>query len=821
MSKYYNAKITNPIHRGTAYDFNVQLDFNQLRTQTQSKSGEPKFAPAASGEALDVKEHELVFQMANSKNAFANRRLHVQSSLNNMSFTPEEARRICTYANITPEQLAEALRNFSSVNNKALEEALEDTILSKLRYVGVAITPQANTRAHEKQSSQGFAATRGGLNTIINTGEGAIYPGDTVEIGVNFDRLRYGSAPRFHQPSMRDSGVPYDKAVLAVRSAKGQEQFTNASLQMRVLKDMLAKRTQRLSGHEIGGKSVVAIVNTASSYHPDDPDDIMLPAEVTTVLPVRSLPEQGKSVDSSLLTVRTQDRLDAYLLPAELLTPAGSARDPRSGHDLQALFADEYLHRGGEFQKHSLANTNISGSNVVNAPINRDTVRQYRIQEYALPGAMADRRDRIASHIGQHMDERIVLKVRGRKKHELHANLRSMIDALNREWDRMGAEAHRDENGHIVDPRGDHVLYARFLQYYNREADGRFSVAGYQDAREIHRRNMMGVLPDQGHPVSTGYYYGGITDRQHAPFTIGATDEDRGDHVENLWRGDARAYYEEFLNRARVPTVFVVWEDHVDIPMHVNQTGQGVIEDERTMVPGVWRLVQTSFFTHEDVAGLDGLPSDFRLEPVQSDQLFGYTPSMARSFMYGNAGQIGVVGIGRGGEHNGAAGPVANLEDVFRPYNPGTPPPNVALGDPTDVARLQFVGSLRQLYEMGNGAVGMANSLFQTPPVFNLGSDVGNLALERFVLVPAGHYAETPGYAQNDGLTFLLAAMSSSSTDNALAHSPIAHLVRETIQCTLECMRGEVVKHNQRVIGIALSGAPPGQPFDVCLSSIT
>ena len=201
-TKYYNAKITNPIHRGTAYDFNVQLDFNQLRQQRTSKSSHARFAPSTSSEALDVKEHELIFQMANSKNSFANRRLHVQSSLNNITLSEEEAHKICSYANISRDQLAMYLRDFSSCRDKAVEQALEDIILAKLRYVGVAITPQANTRAHEKQSSQGFAATRGGLNTLINTGEGAIYPGDTIEIGVNFDRLRYGSAPRFHQPSL-------------------------------------------------------------------------------------------------------------------------------------------------------------------------------------------------------------------------------------------------------------------------------------------------------------------------------------------------------------------------------------------------------------------------------------------------------------------------------------------------------------------------------------------------------------------------------------------------------------------------------------------
>ena len=814
--KYYNAKITNPIHRGTAYDFNVQLDFNQLRQQGTSKSSEARFAPTTSAESLDVKEHELVFQMANSKNSFSNRRLHVQSSLNNLALTEEEASKICAYANITQKQLADYLRDFSSCRDKAVEQALEDTILSKLRYVGVAITPQQNTRAHAKQSSQGFAATRGGLNTLINTGDGAIYPGDTVQIGVNFDRLRYGSAPRFHQPSMRDSGVPYDKAVLAVKSSKDGEQFTDATLQLRVLKSMLERRTSGLQGHDVPGKSLVAIVNTASMYHPDDPDDVMLPAEVTTVLPVRSLPEQGKSVDTSLLVPRSESRLDAYLLPENLLTPAGSARDPRSGYDLQATFAYEYLHSGSSHQKYSLGNVSISGSNVVNAPYNRAAVRRYRNIEYAGDRqTQASHRDLESDHIGQHMDERVILKVNGRDKKELHENVRRMLDALNHEWDGLyqaGRNAGPNQAGHVVDPRADHAIYNRFLQYWNQEANGDLSVAGYQNRRQIHRRNPMGEILGTSIPISTGYYYGGENDRMYAPYEIGELDEDRGDHVNNPWRQGKRAYYEEFLNRSRVPTIYVMWEDHVEIPMEVSAEGAGVVELHRTFVPGIWRLVQTSFYTNP---GAESAPSNFRLEPVLSDQLFGYTPTMARAFMYG-ANNIGVVGVTTEGSRDNNAEPSRSIEESFLPYGPNAAAPLV-----DGARRPEIVSNLRQLYVRGLGNVGLANSIFQTPPVFNLGREDTVLGIERFVLVSAGSYSSRPGYARNDGLTFLLAAMANSGSENALAHTPLAHLVRETIRCTLECMRGEVVKHQQRVIGIALSGAPPGQPFDVCLSSIT
>ena len=56
------------------------------RAQANRRS---RFAPTTSAESLDVKEHELVFQMANSKNSFSNRRLHVQSSLNNLALTEE------------------------------------------------------------------------------------------------------------------------------------------------------------------------------------------------------------------------------------------------------------------------------------------------------------------------------------------------------------------------------------------------------------------------------------------------------------------------------------------------------------------------------------------------------------------------------------------------------------------------------------------------------------------------------------------------------------------------------------------------------------
>ena len=821
-TKYHNAKITNPIHRSTAYDFNVQLDFNQLRQQRAGKSSVARFAPSAAAESLDVKEHELVFQVSNGKNAFANRRLHVQSSLNNIQLSADEMKKICAYANVSHDELQRLLRDFCSCNNKDLEHALEDVILSKLRYVGVAITPQANTRAHERQSSQGFAATRGGLNTIINTGEGAIYPGDTVEIGVNFDRLRYGSAPRFHQPSMRDSGVPYDKAVLGVRSSKGAEQFTDATMQLRVLKNMLNKRTAAIQSTGISGNATVAIVDTGSMYHPNDLEENILPAEVTTVLPVKSLPDQGKSVDMSVLTLRTEERLKECLLTPEMLTPANSARDARSGAELQRIFAYEFLNGHNEHQQYCLGNCSVSGSNVVDAPYNRTTVARYRDIEY--PGAdqfdHAMYRDREATHIGQNMDERIILKVRGRNGNEMRENLSNMLKALNAEWDdlhKKSVEMGEDQHGNYVDLRGDHAIYQRFLQFWNVEQDGTMSVAGYEDYRSLHRRNPMGHVRGAGDPISTGYYYGGVNDASHAPVDVGDDNMEVAGHVQNPWRGNARAYYEEFINRARVPTVYVLWEDHMDIPMETNNLGRAVTEATPVLVPGIWRLVQTSFFTNNEN---NSTPSDFRLEPVCSDQLFGYTPTMARSFMYGAGGRVGVVGVGTDGARDGNPGEAVDLERAWVPYGPNAPYPNVG-EEPNNPARIQTVTSIRELYGLGTGRLGLSNSVFQTPPLFRLGDPDGVLARERFVLMNAGQYNSRPGYARNDGLTFLLAAMSAADSDNALCHTPIAHLVRETIQCTLECMRGEVVKHQQRVIGIALSGAPPGQPFDVCLSSIT
>ena len=598
-NKYYNAKITNPIHRSTAYDFNVQLDFNQLRQQRKGKLPQTRFAPAEQDEALDVKEHEIVFQMANSKNAFADRRLHVQSSLNNMILTDADVQTICGYANITSDALTEALSQPNRTQwSDDLKRVVEDVILSKLRYIGVAITPQANTRAHEKQSSQGFAATRGGLNTLINTGAGAIYPGDTVQVGINFDRLRYGAAPRFGEHSMANSGVPYDKCVLATNRVEHDDHFNGAALHTRILKNMLERRKTDAQRSSLGGgkKSTVAVVNIESPYHPAGESDSVVPAEVTAVVPVATVPLDGKYIDTSVLSRRDKTEVDGYMLDEDLLVPA-SARSALSGAQLQARFRDDYLaqEEGGDWQ---MSGVNIAGANVISVPLGKLQHDRHlgAVGQGAAPQLFTgdDGNDAaVGANVGQHMGERMILKVGGRDPSEMKANVRQLLQRMNTEWDRMQADSFRKSamGESDVDLRGQHRVYARFLQHW----DDQGAVAGYQD-REVHaNRNTHWHREGRGPTISTGFYYGNELDAARAPWDIGALDDDRIEGgPQSQYRRDKRAHYEEFLNRSRVPTVYVAWEDHVILPYNASAEGIGAITDMPTLVPGIWRVVQTA-----------------------------------------------------------------------------------------------------------------------------------------------------------------------------------------------------------------------------------
>merc|ERR1719478_1149685 len=84
---------------------------------------------------------------------------------------------------------------------------LEEWVLSKVKYVGIATTEYKPSKAY---SEQGHVAQVGGVVTLINESETTIKPGDKLALGLN---LKLG------RRVTRDKGIPRDKIRFCVKKA--------------------------------------------------------------------------------------------------------------------------------------------------------------------------------------------------------------------------------------------------------------------------------------------------------------------------------------------------------------------------------------------------------------------------------------------------------------------------------------------------------------------------------------------------------------------------------------------------------------------------
>lgn len=86
---------------------------------------------------------------------------------------------------------------------------INNILNSCIRYVGVAVTGCKGGAANALQR-QGYSATRGGLNTIINTGSAAIMPGQKIRVG--FDIRDFDVNSSSHRNHV--DGIPDGKIIL-------------------------------------------------------------------------------------------------------------------------------------------------------------------------------------------------------------------------------------------------------------------------------------------------------------------------------------------------------------------------------------------------------------------------------------------------------------------------------------------------------------------------------------------------------------------------------------------------------------------------------
>ena len=189
-----------PIARITSYDYNVQFD---LRRKQEVRNGRANqtglFSSPIRPESYNVMEGELLVSIDKSQ-AYRDGQLHCFSFANGLGA-------------FIPQALKTALMNRQEeAKQKAAKALTRFLILDRLTYVGVAVTGFDASHDRFQDMTQGFVATFGGLNTIINTGKKEIRPGDWISLGLPH-QFKWEDDP--YNKSKQAEGIPLDKLLFS------------------------------------------------------------------------------------------------------------------------------------------------------------------------------------------------------------------------------------------------------------------------------------------------------------------------------------------------------------------------------------------------------------------------------------------------------------------------------------------------------------------------------------------------------------------------------------------------------------------------------
>ena len=212
-------KVTAPVARSTAYDFNAQLA--KCHVRHAANISKCMVEHAAFPESRDVMPHEILFAAAQDMKQ-GDARLRCMSSLNGVQLNEttiqsvKDALRSCgcdnklidVFSNDTTAVQREKLVEWIDKQHSSVRNMLNDALTQNFVYMGVAITPckAGDTSALQRQ---GFSATRGGLMTVMNTGRSTIAPGQKVRMVIDLRDLVANS----RKINERLDGVPLQKIV--------------------------------------------------------------------------------------------------------------------------------------------------------------------------------------------------------------------------------------------------------------------------------------------------------------------------------------------------------------------------------------------------------------------------------------------------------------------------------------------------------------------------------------------------------------------------------------------------------------------------------
>lgn len=222
MTYRQSYKVTAPVARSTAYDFNAQLSKSHQRIKNYLTGAQDTAVDCSDDQDRDVMPHEILFE-AKSKLLVSNARIHGSSSINGVKLgldccgavQAQLVRDGCppldAAAFSEPIVSSQACRNLQHFleENAELRSKASDVLTSYFTYIGVAVTPCRSGPAGGALQRQGFSATRGGLMTIINTGEAPLRPGDKVRMVIDVLDVVRGRRGTGHTIT----GIPKTKIV--------------------------------------------------------------------------------------------------------------------------------------------------------------------------------------------------------------------------------------------------------------------------------------------------------------------------------------------------------------------------------------------------------------------------------------------------------------------------------------------------------------------------------------------------------------------------------------------------------------------------------
>lgn len=216
-------KVTAPIARSTAYDFNCHLSKSHTGDpRSHAQRGDSAFK-ADDLESRNVMPHEFLFEEIHTRSGNA-ARMRAKSSLNGVTMDPRAVSRIndAVKQNLGNAHSFTTAAGRKRMYNQLKEEnilasespdvrikAINNAINAAVYYIGVAITGIVGG-PNTAQQRQGFSATRGGLMTIMHRGK-SIPAGSRV--AMEFDVRDILDAEHGNGVVQNGAGVPRTKIM--------------------------------------------------------------------------------------------------------------------------------------------------------------------------------------------------------------------------------------------------------------------------------------------------------------------------------------------------------------------------------------------------------------------------------------------------------------------------------------------------------------------------------------------------------------------------------------------------------------------------------